>query len=114
MRVAVVGGGVNGLCVAWQCALNGQQVTLFERGRLLGETSGHSTKLLHGGLRYLKQLNFSLVFDVAQQAAAVALVELPAQQLAEDGAGGRSHFSARRRPRAAAVRGRGSARRTRL
>lgn len=61
MRVAVVGGGVNGLCIAWQCALSGQEVTLFERGRLLGETSSSSTKLLHGGLRYLEHAQFRLV-----------------------------------------------------
>jgi glycerol-3-phosphate dehydrogenase len=61
VRLAVVGGGVNGLCIAWQCARAGHAVTLYERGRLLGETSSGSTKLLHGGLRYLEHGQWRLV-----------------------------------------------------
>lgn len=61
MKVAVVGGGINGLCSAWQLALAGHNVTLFERDELMQATSRASSKLLHGGLRYLEQGEFRLV-----------------------------------------------------
>jgi glycerol-3-phosphate dehydrogenase len=61
MDIAVVGGGINGLCSAWELARRGHRVELFERGDLLGETSSASTKLLHGGLRYLENGEFRLV-----------------------------------------------------
>ncbi len=60
-RLAVVGGGINGVMSAWALARAGHQVELFERGALMGETSGASTKLLHGGLRYLENGEFGLV-----------------------------------------------------
>lgn len=61
MRVAVVGGGINGLCCAWRLGEDGHKVTLYERGRIMGETSRASSKLLHGGLRYLENGEFRLV-----------------------------------------------------
>lgn len=61
MEIAVVGGGINGLCSAWELARRGHAVEIFERGELLGETSSASTKLLHGGLRYLENGEFRLV-----------------------------------------------------
>jgi glycerol-3-phosphate dehydrogenase len=61
MDVAVIGGGINGLCSAWELVRRGHSVDLFERGELLGETSSASSKLLHGGLRYLENLEFRLV-----------------------------------------------------
>jgi len=63
MKLAVVGGGINGLCCAWQLALAGYQVELFERDELMRATSQASSKLLHGGLRYLEQAEFRLVHE---------------------------------------------------
>jgi len=67
MRVGIVGGGINGLCAAWQLALSGHDVSLFERGSLLGETSSSSSKLLHGGLRYLENFEFRLVKEALKE-----------------------------------------------
>ena len=51
--VLVVGGGATGLGVAVQAALQGQRVALLEAGDWACGTSSRSTKLLHGGVRYL-------------------------------------------------------------
>ena len=67
MDVAVVGGGINGLCSAWELASRGHSVALYERGALLGETSSASSKLLHGGLRYLENREFRLVREALRE-----------------------------------------------
>ncbi|MFA7329622.1 MAG: glycerol-3-phosphate dehydrogenase/oxidase [Candidatus Delongbacteria bacterium] len=69
MHVAVVGGGINGVMSAWALAAAGHQVELFERGALMGETSSASTKLLHGGLRYLENGEFGLVRESLRERA---------------------------------------------
>ena len=61
MKIGIVGGGINGLCVASEALKKGHEVTLFERGQLMSETSANSSKLLHGGLRYLEHAEFRLV-----------------------------------------------------
>ena len=67
--VAVLGGGINGLCIAWELARRGWQVSLFERGRCLQQTSCSSTKLLHGGLRYVEQGHLGLVAESLRERA---------------------------------------------
>ena len=57
----VVGGGVNGAGVARDAAGRGLSVVLCERGDLAGATSSASSKLVHGGLRYLETYEFRLV-----------------------------------------------------
>jgi glycerol-3-phosphate dehydrogenase len=69
MRIAIVGGGINGIMSAWAAARAGHDVTLFERGRLMGQTSSSSTKLLHGGLRYLENGEFRLVGEALRERA---------------------------------------------
>ena len=49
----VVGGGATGAGIARDAALRGLAVALCERGDFASETSSHSSKLIHGGLRYL-------------------------------------------------------------
>lgn len=69
LDVAVVGGGINGICTAHELAGDGHRVTLFERGRLMDETSSNSTKLLHGGLRYLETGQLRLVHEALVERA---------------------------------------------
>ncbi|QAU32868.1 glycerol-3-phosphate dehydrogenase [Janthinobacterium sp. 17J80-10] len=57
----VVGGGINGTGIARDAAGRGLSVVLCEQDDLAGHTSSASTKLIHGGLRYLEQFEFSLV-----------------------------------------------------
>ena len=59
--IAVIGGGVNGCGIARDAAGRGAKVLLLERGDLAGGTSSASTKLIHGGLRYLEHHEFGLV-----------------------------------------------------
>ncbi|MEO6363265.1 MAG: glycerol-3-phosphate dehydrogenase [Caldimonas sp.] len=59
--VLVVGGGVNGAGIARDLAGRGARVLLCEKDDLAGHTSSSSTKLIHGGLRYLEHREFSLV-----------------------------------------------------
>lgn len=61
LRVAIVGGGINGVMTAWSLARRGHDVELYERDTLMGATSSASSKLLHGGLRYLEQGDLRLV-----------------------------------------------------
>ncbi len=59
--VVVVGGGINGVGIARDLAGRGQKVLLCEKDDLASHTSSSSTKLIHGGLRYLEYYEFSLV-----------------------------------------------------
>ena len=59
--VLVVGGGINGAGIARDLAGRGLRVLLAERDDLASHTSSSSTKLIHGGLRYLEHREFSLV-----------------------------------------------------
>jgi len=59
--LAVIGGGVNGCGIARDAAGRGLDVVLCEQGDLAQGTSSASTKLIHGGLRYLEYYEFSLV-----------------------------------------------------
>ncbi|MBL8480700.1 MAG: glycerol-3-phosphate dehydrogenase [Rhodocyclaceae bacterium] len=59
--VLVVGAGINGAGIARDAALRDLRVMLVERGDVAGETSSASTKLIHGGLRYLEHNALTLV-----------------------------------------------------
>ena len=57
----VIGGGINGAGIARDAAGRGLSTCLVERGDLAGGTSSNSSKLVHGGLRYLEHYEFRLV-----------------------------------------------------
>ena len=59
--LAVIGGGINGCGIARDAAGRGLKVVLVEQGDLAQATSSRSTKLFHGGLRYLEYYEFRLV-----------------------------------------------------
>jgi len=59
--VLVIGGGINGAAIAHIAAMNGLKTALLEKGDFASGTSSKSTKLIHGGLRYLENLEFDLV-----------------------------------------------------
>ncbi len=59
--VIVIGGGISGAAVAYEAAARGLRVALFEKGDFSEATSAASSKLIHGGLRYLSNLEYVLV-----------------------------------------------------
>jgi len=59
----VVGGGATGAAIARDAATRGLRVALCERGDFASQTSSQSSKLIHGGLRYLQHGDFRLVFE---------------------------------------------------
>ncbi|HEU0067105.1 MAG TPA: glycerol-3-phosphate dehydrogenase [Sphingomonas sp.] len=63
----IAGGGINGCAIAREAALNGMRVLLVEKGDLAGATSSASTKLIHGGLRYLEYREFKLVAEALRE-----------------------------------------------
>jgi glycerol-3-phosphate dehydrogenase len=67
MHIAIIGAGINGLCIGWELAQAGHGVTLYERDTLVAHTSSASSKLLHGGLRYLENREFRLVAEALHE-----------------------------------------------
>lgn len=65
--VIIIGGGASGLWCAYDAALRGYQTLLVEQGDFASATSSKSTKLIHGGIRYLKQGHISLVREALQE-----------------------------------------------
>jgi glycerol-3-phosphate dehydrogenase len=69
--VLIIGGGITGAGIALDAALRGMKVALVEKNDFASGTSSKSTKLIHGGLRYLKQFDFWLVKEVGTERAIV-------------------------------------------
>src|ERR1700761_4432028 len=63
----VIGGGATGLGVAGDAAARGYSTLLLEQSDFAKGTSSRSTKLVHGGVRYLKQGNISLVMEALRE-----------------------------------------------
>ncbi|MEM6522411.1 MAG: glycerol-3-phosphate dehydrogenase/oxidase [Bacteroidota bacterium] len=67
----VIGGGITGAGIALDAASRGLKTALVERDDFASGTSSRSTKLIHGGLRYLKQFEIALVREVGRERAIV-------------------------------------------
>src|SRR5919112_2257169 len=67
LDLLIIGGGITGVSIFRDAALRGMRVALVEADDFASGTSGRSTKLIHGGLRYLKQLEFGLVAEVGRE-----------------------------------------------
>jgi glycerol-3-phosphate dehydrogenase len=65
--IFVIGGGINGCGIARDAAGRGYSVALADKGDLAGGTSSASTKLIHGGLRYLEYFEFRLVREALME-----------------------------------------------
>ncbi len=63
----IIGGGINGCAIAREAALNGLSVLLVEKDDIAAHTSSASTKLIHGGLRYLETYEFRLVREALHE-----------------------------------------------
>lgn len=69
--LVIIGGGITGGGIALDAAARGIKVALVEKNDFASGTSSKSTKLIHGGLRYLKQFDFWLVKEVGSERAIV-------------------------------------------
>jgi glycerol-3-phosphate dehydrogenase len=68
-EVLILGGGINGAGIARDLSLRGVKVALVEQRHFASGTSGKNSHLIHGGLRYLKQLQFHLVRESLRERA---------------------------------------------
>ncbi|MGZ4163023.1 MAG: glycerol-3-phosphate dehydrogenase/oxidase, partial [Tumebacillaceae bacterium] len=69
LDLLVIGGGITGAGIAWDAAMRGLRVALIEQRDFAFGTSSRSTKLIHGGLRYLAQGEVGLVREVGRERA---------------------------------------------
>jgi glycerol-3-phosphate dehydrogenase len=67
----VIGGGITGCGVAYEAAVRGARVLVLEQNDFASGTSSRSTKLIHGGIRYLKHADFKLVREGVQERQAL-------------------------------------------
>jgi glycerol-3-phosphate dehydrogenase len=67
--VLVIGGGITGCGIALDAASRGLKTALIERDDFAAGTSGKSSKLIHGGLRYLRQLQFKVTLEASREKA---------------------------------------------
>ena len=67
--VVVIGGGITGAAVAREAVTRGLSALLVEKGDFAGGTSSRSSKLVHGGVRYLEQFEFGLVMESTRERA---------------------------------------------
>src|SRR3989449_2879895 len=65
--VLVIGGGINGAGIARDAAMRGLRTAVVERADLASGTSSRSSKLIHGGLRYLEQGHVRLVLEAVRE-----------------------------------------------
>jgi glycerol-3-phosphate dehydrogenase len=67
--ILIIGAGINGCAIARDAALRTAKVALIEKNDFASGASGKTTKLIHGGIRYLEQFNFKLVYEALHERA---------------------------------------------
>ena len=67
LDLLVIGGGITGCGVARDAAMRGLSVVLAERDDFASGTSGRSSRLIHGGIRYLEHAQFHLVHEAIRE-----------------------------------------------
>ena len=65
--VVIIGGGITGIGLFRDLSLHGISTAIIDRGNFCAETSAHSSKMLHGGIRYLETMDFELVFEALRE-----------------------------------------------
>ena len=75
--VAIIGGGINGAAIARDAAMRGLKTALVDKGDFAGATSSHSSKLIHGGLRYLPQGQLGFVYHALRERERLRHVTAP-------------------------------------
>ena len=75
--ILVIGGGVNGVGVALDAVTRGLKVALVESQDIAAGTSSRSSKLIHGGLRYLEQYDFKLVREALHERELMVSTQCP-------------------------------------
>ena len=73
----VIGGGATGIGIALDASTRGYRVALFEQSDFTKGTSSRSTKLVHGGVRYLAQGDVSLVLEALRERGCVTRERSP-------------------------------------
>ena len=72
--VLVIGGGIQGACIAWDAALRGLKVALVERDDFGAATSANSLRIVHGGIRYLARADFARMRESIRERSALLRV----------------------------------------
>lgn len=75
--LAVIGAGINGAAIARDASMRGLRVALIEKGDFAGATSSRSSKLIHGGVRYLPQGQLKLVYHALKERERLRTVTAP-------------------------------------
>ncbi|MBI3540938.1 MAG: FAD-dependent oxidoreductase [Deltaproteobacteria bacterium] len=75
--VLIIGGGITGAGTARDAASRGLKVALVEAKDFASGTSSKSSKLIHGGLRYLQNMEFGLVFEALSERAHLLKISCP-------------------------------------
>jgi len=72
--LVVIGGGIFGICAAWDATLRGLSVAIVEKGDFAGATSANSFKVVHGGIRYLQHMDVARIRESARERSAMLRV----------------------------------------
>src|SRR5438309_6519428 len=75
-QVIVIGGGINGVAIARECARGGKRTLLIEQNYFCSGTTSRSTRIIHGGLRYLEHAEIGLVRESLRERERL-LTQLP-------------------------------------